>query len=221
MNDTPLPQLSLLETRVLGVLVEKQLATPDYYPLTLNALVAGCNQKSSRNPVIEASEDEVLMALESLKRHTLVIDSYGASGRVMRYAHNIGKVLALPPPMVALLAALMLRGPLTGGELRIACERLYRFPDLSSVEGYLEEMAGRPAGALVVRLPRQPGAREHRYAHLMSGTPAAPAAAPAAEDGVTTGEIASLKANLDQLRAETAELRALIERLYAELGIAR
>lgn len=224
MAEHSLPPLSLLETRVLGVLVEKQLTTPDYYPLTLNALVAGCNQKTSRDPILSAGDDEVQMALDSLKRHTLVVESFGASGRVMRYAHNIGKVLNIPPPVIALLASLMLRGPQTSGELRVNCERLYRFPDISSLEAYLDEMAGRNAGALVVRLPKQQGSREHRYAHLLAGPPEVEteaASSLAADGAVSTGEIAALKSNIAQLRDEVGELRQLVERLYAELGVSR
>jgi len=222
MSASALPVLSLLESRVLGVLVEKELTTPDYYPLTLNALIAGCNQKTSRNPVLNAGEDEVQMALDALKRQTLVIESSGASGRVWRYAHNMGKVIGVPPPIVALLAVLMLKGPQTPGELRIGCDRLYRFPDISSLEAYLEEMASRPQGALAVRLPKHPGEREHRYAHLLSGPVEieADATGPQAE-GVTTGEIAALKANVAGLQEEVAQLRALLERLYSELGVAR
>jgi hypothetical protein len=222
MSASALPVLSLLESRVLGVLVEKELTTPDYYPLTLNALIAGCNQKTSRNPVLNAGEDEVQMALDALKRQTLVIESSGASGRVWRYAHNMGKVIGVPPPIVALLAVLMLKGPQTPGELRIGCDRLYRFPDISSLEAYLEEMASRPQGALAVRLPKHPGEREHRYAHLLSGPVEieADATGPQAE-GVTTGEIAALKANVAGLQEEVAQLRALVERLYSELGVAR
>ena len=222
MSASALPVLSLLESRVLGVLVEKELTTPDYYPLTLNALIAGCNQKTSRNPVLNAGEDEVQMALDALKRQTLVIESSGASGRVWRYAHNMGKVIGVPPPIVALLAVLMLKGPQTPGELRIGCDRLYRFPDISSLEAYLEEMATRPQGALAVRLPKHPGEREHRYAHLLSGPVEieADATGPQAE-GVTTGEIAALKANVAGLQEEVAQLRALVERLYSELGVAR
>jgi uncharacterized protein YceH (UPF0502 family) len=221
MSASALPVLSLLETRVLGVLVEKELTTPDYYPLTLNALVAGCNQKTSRNPVLNAGEDEVQMALDSLKRQTLVIESSGASGRVWRYAHNFGRVLGVPPPMVALLAVLMLKGAQTPGELRIGCDRLYRFPDISAIEAYLEEMATRPQGALAVMLPKHPGEREHRYAHLLSGPPEIEAAAAPQAEGVSTGEIAAFKANLAGLQEEVAQLRSLVERLYTELGVAR
>jgi len=224
MPSSALPSLSLLETRVLGVLVEKQLTTPDNYPLTLNSLVSGCNQKTSRHPLLNASEGEVQMALDGLKRHTLVIDSYGASGRVMRYAHNLPKVLNLGQAMTALLAALMLRGPQTAGELRTGSERMYHFIDISSVEGYLDEAAARPAGALVVKLSKQPGSREHRWAHLLSGAVESdtPTAADATQDdGVTTGELAALKANVAQLRDDVSELRSLIDRLYRELGVAR
>ena len=164
-----LPQLSLLETRVLGVLVEKQHTVPDTYPLTLNALVAGCNQKTSRDPILSATEAEVQAVVDHLKSLSFVVESSG--GRVMRYAHNVGKVLALPSQSVALLTVIMLRGPQTVGELRINCERLHRFSDLSAVEGFLHELATREAGALVVELPRQPGARETRWAHLLSGPP--------------------------------------------------
>jgi uncharacterized protein YceH (UPF0502 family) len=206
------------------VLVEKQLTTPDYYPLTLNALVPGCNQKTNRHPVMSVSEGEVQMALDALKHQTLVIDSSGASGRVMRYAHNLPKVLSLGQQMTALLAALMLRGAQTPGELRTGTDRMYKFYDISSVEGFLEDMATRSAGALVVKLPRQPGSREHRWAHLLSGPVEANADASVTmenQDGVTTGEVATLKSNLAQLRDEMAELRSLVERLYQELGVKR
>src|SRR5678816_1855350 len=166
---TSLPQLSLLETRVVGVLVEKQHTVPDTYPLTLNALVSGCNQKSSRDPVIEASEDEVQSAVDQLKSLSLVMESSG--GRVMRYAHSVQRVLELPAQAVAILTLLMLRGPQTAGELRIHTERLHRFSDISAVEGFLDELASRASGPLAVELPRQAGARETRWAHLLSGAP--------------------------------------------------
>ena len=219
---TTLPVLSLLETRVLGVLAEKQRTVPDTYPLTLNALAAGCNQKTSRDPIIEASESEVQAALDSLKFLALVVESSG--GRVARYAHNIERVLHIPAQSTALLAALMLRGPQTAGELRINSERLHKFADISSVESFLVELAERGAGALVVELPRQPGARENRWVHLLSGAPAieeqAAAVSTSPPGDVTVGEIAALKANIAKLEAEVSELRALIGKLYAELGIA-
>ena len=214
-----LPALSLLETRVLGVLVEKQHTVPDTYPLTLNALVAGCNQKTSRHPILEATEAETQAALDHLKSLSLVVESSG--GRVMRYAHNAGRVLGLPPQSVALLATLMLRGPQTAGELRIGTERLHRFGDISSVEAFLEELAARPEGALVRELARQPGTREARWAHLLSGEPDIPAAepAPAGPEAVTVSEIAALKANVDRLEAQVAELRETLARVCGALGL--
>ncbi len=225
MNETttgiPLT-LSPLEARVLGVLVEKQLTVPDTYPLTLNSLIAGCNQKTSREPVMNVTESEAQMVLDDLRSRTLVIDSYGASGRVMRYAHNVDRVLKISPPQLALLTALMLRGPQTPGELRSAADRFYKFPDISALEAYLEEMATRSNGALVLKLPRQPGSREARWAHLLCGEVAFDAsAAVAGDDAVTTGELAALKVNLAQLRGEVHELRELVDRLYVELGVGR
>src|SRR6201997_1406246 len=175
-----LPLLSLLEARVLGVLVEKERTVADTYPLSLNALVAGCNQKSNRDPVIEASEAEVQAAVDALKARTLVIESSGA--RVARYSHNIGRVLRIPDQAVALLAALMLRGAQTSAELRTGTERLHRFADISSVEAFLDELGARAeeqGGALVRRLARRPGEREARWMHCLSGVPADEEAAPA------------------------------------------
>jgi len=215
MSEPTLPILSPLEARVLGVLVEKQLTTPDYYPLTLNALVAGCNQKSSRHPVMSVTEAQVQATLDALKRPTLVIDSYGASGRVMRYAHNVPKVLNLGQAMTALLAALILRGPQTAAELRGNCERLHQFADLSSVEAYLEDMERRSAGALAVKLPKQPGSREHRWAHLLNGPVAGESISVQVAEETASDDVAALKAEVAQLRHEVAELRALVEHLQS------
>lgn len=203
--------LSLAEARVLGVLVEKERTVPDTYPLSLNALVAGCNQKNNRDPVLELSEAEVQSAVDELKRSTLVIESSGA--RVARYSHNLGRVLKVPSQAEALLAVLFLRGPQTAGELRIGAERLHRFADISSVEAFLEELATRPdaqGGALVVKLPRRPGERESRWAHLLSGPVEADAGRVEAS---ADGEIAALRAEVGALRAEIAELRAAVSTL--------
>jgi uncharacterized protein len=216
--------LSLLEARVLGVLIEKAHTVPDSYPLSLNSLTLGCNQKTARDPVLSALEAEVQDAVDALKALHLVFEASGS--RVTRYEHNAGRALALPSQSIALLATLMLRGPQTVSELRTASERLHRFADLSSVEGFLEELAGRPeekGGALVMRLPRAPGAREPRWAHLLSGAvdvSTLPVATDSA-DFVAASEIAALKAQQSATRAELDELRTLVERLYAELGIAR
>jgi len=215
----PLPILSLLETRVLGVLVEKQRTVPDSYPLTLNAVLSGCNQKTSRNPVLEVSDAQAQTAIDSLKGYSLVDESSG--GRASRYAHNMDRVLRIPSQSSILLTVLMLRGPQTAGELRIASERMHNFADISSVEGFLDELAERPAGALVIKLPRLPGARENRWAHLLSGEPAiddVPAAAVSGTDA-SLGEVAALRANVSRLEAEVAELKAFVLRMASELGI--
>jgi uncharacterized protein YceH (UPF0502 family) len=219
-----LRSLSMLEARALGVLVEKAITVPDSYPLSLNALVLGCNQKTARDPVIAADEAEVQDAVDGLKRLSLAFETSGS--RVSRYEHNFGRALGLPSQSTALLAVLMLRGPQTASELRINAERLHRFADASSVEGFLEELAARPAekgGPLALKLPRAPAARESRWTHLLSGTPeptslAAMASPATARPG---GEMEVLRAEQAALRAELAELRGEVERLYAELGVRR
>jgi uncharacterized protein YceH (UPF0502 family) len=193
-----------LEARVLGVLVEKQATVPDSYPLSLNALVSGCNQKTARHPVLNASEADVLQAIEGLRELTLVNEVSGA--RVVRYEHNAPRGLGVPGQAAALLAVLMLRGPQTAAELRLNAERLHRFADTSSVEGFLDELANK-APARAVKLARAPGGREARWAHLLCGevVDAAPRV-DAADDEVAA------------LRAEVAELRLQVQRLAAAVG---
>lgn len=218
-----LPPLSLLETRVLGVLVEKERTVPDTYPLSLNALVAGCNQKNNRHPLMEAREADVQVVVDALRARHLVIESSGA--RVTRLSHNIGRVLRIPDQAVALLAVLLLRGPQTAAELRSGTERMHKFADVSSVEAFLEELAARAAdsgGALVVKLARSPGEREPRWAHLLSGPveqrPADGAAAGPVD--ISASEIATLRQQQLALTAEVARLRSMLERLAGELGVA-
>ncbi len=195
------------------MLAEKQLTTPDYYPLSLNALVAGCNQKTSRDPVMNVSQDDAKAALDTLNERKLVTQSWGASRRVVRYAHNLPQVLNTDQGTTALIATLMLRGAQTAGELRTACERMYRFADLSSVDAYLNEMTLRPNGSLAVKLPKQSGSREHRWAHLLGG----PVDAALAQSGLASApegaaDLAALRAEVASLREEVAGLRQAIER---------
>ena len=212
--------LTPLEARVLGVLVEKQHTVPDTYPLSLNALLAGCNQKTAREPVINATEAEVLTAVDGLKSLSLVFE--GSGSRVVRFEHNLPRVYALPAASVALLATLLLRGPQTAAELRLHAERLYRFADISSVEGFLDELAAKEPPR-VLKLPRAPGAREARWAHLLCGEAQLPAVAAVTADGgeasVSAGEIAALKAEQARLADELARLREWARRVGAELGI--
>lgn len=214
--------LSPLELRALGVLVEKQHTVPDSYPLSLNTLLLGCNQKTAREPLMNASEAELLTSLDELKALGLVIESSGS--RVMRYEHNLARVLRLPGQSVAILALLMLRGPQTTAELRVNTERLHRFADLSAVEGFLDELAARASeagGPLVVKLPRAPGAREPRWAQLLGGPVDVSVAAASSEpaDAVMAGEIAALRAHQRQLQGEVLLLRSQLQRLALELGV--
>ena len=212
MTASPLPPLSQVEARILGVLVEKEKITPDAYPLTLNSLVSGCNQKTSRDPVMDLAESELQAALEELRSRSLVLENYGASGRVLRYTQNFGKVYGLPQASVALLAVLALRGPQTVSELRANSERLYRFDDASSVEAYLDELAARGSGALVVKLPKQPGSREHRWAHQLCGEVVLPVEAGNVRG--TGGQADdAIEARLSRLEQELAELREALKAL--------
>ncbi len=217
----PLRPLTPLEARVLGVLVEKQHTVPDTYPLSLNALVAGCNQKTARAPVIEASEAEVLTAVDGLKALSLAFE--GSGSRVVRFEHNMGRRLGVPSQAVALLAVLMLRGPQTVAELRINCERLHRFADISSVEAFLVELAEKDPPR-VLRLARGPGERESRWAHLLCGDAGLPAAASdtvgaGASPSVAASELAALKAELARAHARIEALETSVARLFGELGV--
>ena len=210
MNEN-LPELSLLETRILGTLVEKQRTVPDTYPLSVNALQAGCNQKTSRNPVMETTESEILVALDALKEKGWVREVSG--GRVSRFEHQVEKVLGVPTQASALLTVLMLRGPQTAGELRLNCERLYRFADISSVEAFLEELAARADGALVVELPRLSGARENRWMHLLGGQPQIESGQASVRPVAAHQDMEELRARVTALEGEMAELRNLLRQV--------
>jgi len=200
--------LTPLEARVLAVLVEKESTVPDSYPLSANALTAGCNQKTARDPVMDVSEAEVLATVEELKALHLVNTVSGS--RVVRYEHNFARGLSVPGAAMALLTQLMLRGPQTAAELRQNTERLHRFADVSSVEGFLEELAEREQ-PFAIKLPKAPGAREARWAHLLCGPVASVERAVSA--AMPRDEEVAL------LRAEVASLRQLVNRIAAELGI--
>jgi uncharacterized protein YceH (UPF0502 family) len=201
--------------------MEKARTVPDTYPMSVNAVVAGCNQKSSREPITSLSEGEVQEALDGLKRRSLALASSG--NRVARWEHNLQRALVVPEQSAVLLGLLMLRGPQTPGELRIHSERWYRFADISSVEAFLEELRARSeerGGPLVVQLPRAPGAREARWAHLLCGpvdtsVPAAPEPGPA----MPQPEAAALAMRVAALEMEVALLRAQVQDMGARLGL--
>ena len=217
MNHRP---LTAEEARVLAVLVEKQHTVPDSYPLSLNALTLGCNQKTAREPVMQLSEAEVLQAINGLKELSLVNEVSGS--RVVRFDHNAARGLGVPSQSVALLTMLLLRGPQTSAELRLHTERLHRFADISSVEGFLEELSEREP-TRVVKLPRGPGERESRWAHLLCGEVQIPASAPAssasARSPANDDELNALKEEQARMAAELKDLKALVLRMAAELGL--
>jgi len=203
--------LTQTEARVLGCLVEKDLATPEYYPLTLNALTNACNQKSNRDPVMQIAETDVVRALDNLRRKQLAHQS--AEGvRAAKYCHNLDGLLRLDPEEQAILAELLLRGPQTVGELRTRAERMCAVGDLQAVEELLQHLAEREA-PLVMRLPRQPGRKEHRYVHLLAGEPdIEQVAAPTPEAARIQAQaeddrISRLAAEIVELRDELAEVR--------------
>ena len=208
--------LTAIEARVLGTLMEKARTVPDSYPLTLNSLVLGCNQKTTREPVMNVSDAETQEALDELKRLSLVHENTG--GRSARWEHNFQRGVGVPEQSAVLLGLLMLRGPQTAGELRINAERWYRFADISSVEGFLDELQERSqekGGPLVVQLPRAHGAREQRWAHLLCG----PVDVSAANPGVPSAPPSALQARVDALAVQVATLQATVQRLCDELGI--
>jgi uncharacterized protein YceH (UPF0502 family) len=164
-------ELTTIEIRVLGSLIEKQITTPEYYPLTLNALVAACNQKNNRNPVTSFSESEVDDALYTLRDKNLAYVFHGSTSRVPKYKHVVPEVMHLSPPEVAAMCVLMLSGPQTVGEIRTRGSRLYDFSGLEEVEETLRALAAREDEPLVVKLPRQSGQKDARFVHLLSGAP--------------------------------------------------
>ncbi|HEX8708233.1 MAG TPA: YceH family protein [Pyrinomonadaceae bacterium] len=211
--------LDEVEVRVVGSLIEKQLTTPDYYPLTLNALMHACNQTSNRDPVVAYDERTVARALESLREKNLVYVFYGSDSRVPKYKHVATENLHLSPPELAVMCVLMLRGAQTTGEIRGRTNRLYEFADLAEVEATMEGLVTRDDPPLVARLPRQPGQKEARYAQLLTGEVVVseqPPSAPRAERAVLevraeNERIAELGAQIEMLRREFSELRQQFE----------
>ena len=212
--------LTATEVRVLGALVEKEVTTPDYYPLTLNALVNACNQRSNREPVMNLDEDDVRQALHGLENKQLGGRARSADGRVTKYEHWLGEAFNFSRAETALLCVLLLRGPQTPGELRGRTERMHRFEETGDVLAGLQKLMER-SPSLVAVMPRQPGTKEARYAHLLSGAVESiaytPAFTPAAVSAGNTAEqderIAHLEATVAELQREVAALREKIESL--------
>lgn len=203
--------LNEYELRVLGALVEKHIATPDYYPMTVNALVNACNQKNHRDPVVSYDEPTVARALESLREKNLAYIFHGSDSRVPKYGHLFPKAFDLSEPEVALLCVLILRGPQTPGELRSRTAHLHQFENLPLVESLLQALSLRDE-PLVVRLPRQQGSRESRFAHLLGGpVDTEIQALPSQPSKPSQDRIDRLEAEINSLRAEIADLKAQFE----------
>ncbi|EEX65080.1 YceH family protein [Vibrio metoecus] len=209
-------QLSPLEARVIGCLIEKEVTTPDHYPLTLNSLTTACNQKSNREPVLNLSEAEVQDTVEALIARRLVSDESSFNSRTSKYQHRFCNTefgdLKLNEQELGLVCCLLLRGAQTPGELRTRTNRLCNFSDVKETEAVLDRLANRDSGALVVKLPREPGKRESRYHHLFCGEVDMSAFASSSEnENVAPSQLAELEQEVAALREEVAELRALIE----------
>ena len=217
--------LTPIEARVLGTLMEKARTVPDSYPLSLNALVLGCNQKSSRDPLMEVSDDEVRSAIDSLKAQSLVFE--GSSSRVPRFEHNFQRAAGVSEPQAVVMGLLMLRGPQTVAELRTSGERWYKFADTAAIEAVLQALqqrgddGGQPT---VQKLPRMPGAREQRWVHLLCGEPdvaALMASAPAGgEASDLLARVTALENAVARLKADNTQLRQHVLNISQQLGIA-
>ena len=216
--------LTPVEARVLCTLMEKARTVPDSYPLSLNALIAGCNQKTSRDPLMEISDDDARAAISSLKAQSLVFE--GSASRVPRFEHNFQRAAGVNEAQAVLLGLLMLRGPQTPAELRTNGERWFRFTDAAAVESVLQalQQRGDDGGqAMLQKLPRAPGAREQRWVHLLCGEPdlqALMASAPAQDGSDLLARVTTLENSMGRLRADNALLRAHVRSLSEQLGIA-
>ncbi|MES2807380.1 MAG: YceH family protein [Bacteroidota bacterium] len=216
--ETPqtLPILDATELRVLGSLMEKSKATPDYYPMTINSLAAACNQKTSRKPVVQYDDDTVAQALNNLKKRGLISTATGGSSRAIKYKHNFAIVFPLIPSELAIMCLLILRGPQTPGELNTNSGRLWEFDTIEEVQEVLEKLAGGDM-SYVVQLPKRPGQKEARYAHLLAGEPELSDD----EDDLPTGAGHTgngLDARLSKVETELAELKEAFDKLMKELS---
>jgi len=213
-------ELSPIEARVIGCLIEKQITTPDQYPLSLNALVNACNQKSNRDPVMSADEAAIQTTLDHLIRKHLVIEKSGFGSRVPKYQHRFCNTefgtLKLTPQELAIVCELLVRGPQTPGELRTRAARMASFSDVEQVETALESLSSRADGPFVVRLPREPGRRDSRYAHLFSGAVTIPALT---ADSIAKPSMASTPAlsRLERLEEEVQQLKEELNHIKARL----
>jgi uncharacterized protein len=211
-------ELSPIEARVIGSLIEKQITTPDQYPLSLNALVNACNQKSNRDPVMSAEEGAIQTTLDHLMRRHLVIEKSGFGSRVPKYQHRLCNTefgsLKFTPQELAIICELLLRGPQTPGELRTRAARMASFADVGQVETALESLRSRPDGPFVVRLPREPGRRDSCYAHLFGGAVTLPAPS---DESIAPPTDPPAPSRLERLEDEVRQLKGELRQLQVEL----
>ncbi|MBI3133345.1 MAG: DUF480 domain-containing protein [Bacteroidetes bacterium] len=210
-----LPVLTAEEVRVLGALMEKSKTTPDYYPMTLNGITAACNQKSSRNPVVEYDDETVVLAIDGLKRKGFVSPVIGGGSRTNKYKHNFNNMFDIPNGGVAALCLLFLRGPLTPGEINSNSGRLHEFQSLASVQETLQQLSSYEM-PLVKELPKRPGQKEVRFCHLFSGMPSESEQDLMAEEPARKS-VNSLEARIETLEKELAEVKEKLDDLIKEL----
>jgi uncharacterized protein YceH (UPF0502 family) len=197
-----LPVLSAEEVRILGVLMEKSKTTPEYYPMTVNAITVACNQKTSRKPVVQYDDQTVTLVLDTLKRKGLISTATGGSSRAIKYKHNFAIVFPVLPAEVSILCLLMLRGPQTPGELNTNSGRLYEFESLEDVQSVLERLSD-PELPYVMQLPRKAGQKETRYTHLLSGTP----------------DLSQLELEVESYAKPSSELETRLSKVEEELAL--
>lgn len=208
-----LPILDGVELRVLGVLMEKSKTTPEYYPMTINAITLACNQKTSRKPVVQYDEQTVILALDTLKRKSLVSTATGGSSRSVKYKHNFAIVFPVTPPEVSVICLLILRGAQTPGELNTNSGRMYEFESLDEVQSVLERLSD-PEMPYVLQLPKRPGQKEVRYVHLLGGSPDL---TQIDQDEAYTKPATELETRLSKVEQELAELKEAFDKLMKEL----
>jgi uncharacterized protein len=214
--------LNAVEARILGSLIEKDITTPDYYPLTLNALTNACNQSSNREPVVSFGEADVTRGLDGLREKKLAFMFQGADSRVAKFGHRIAETFELARPETSILCVLLLRGAQTPGEIRGRTGRMHEFPSLEATEASLQALIERSPQPLAARLPRQPGMKEQRYAHLLSGEPSLPAPTAVAPEPPTAalpenGRLGNVEQDVIELRAEVADLKQQVAELRKKL----
>lgn len=215
-QDVTLPILTNEEQRVLGSLMEKSKTTPEYYPLTLNSLTAACNQKSARKPVVQYDDNTIVAALDTLRKKGLVATATGGASRTIKYRHTLSVVYPIIPAEVAILCLLLLRGPLTVGEINSNSGRLYEFESLSEIQGFIDKLSHEEP-AMIIQVPKRTGQKEVRYMHLFGGVPDFDSLEFNEATPVFSADTTALESRLSKVEQELTELKEAFEKLMKEL----